>query len=97
MSGFVDMDQAQTLIKKGALVVDVRTQKEWDEGHAPGSLHLPLDQLAVRFEELPRDKPLLMVCLSGGRSQTAMNYMLQQGYVDVHNLGPWTRNPNAKA
>ncbi|HJW09579.1 MAG TPA: rhodanese-like domain-containing protein [Holophagaceae bacterium] len=94
---FISIDDAQTLLAQGALVVDVRTPGEWDEGHAEGTLLLPLQELGRRFEELPRDRPLLMVCRSGGRSQMATDFLRQQGFAEVHNLGPWERNPAYQA
>ncbi len=90
---FIALEDAKTLLDQGALVVDVRTPMEWAEGHAEGSLLMPLQEFGERFRELPRDRPLLMVCRSGARSQTATDFLRQQGYPEVHNLGPWERNP----
>jgi rhodanese-related sulfurtransferase len=91
MSGFIPVDEAKALIDQGALVVDVRSRPEWDEGHGP-SLFLPLDQLVDRAAELPRDKPLLLVCRSGARSGQAAAWLRSHGF-EAHNLGPWQRSP----
>ena len=91
MSGFIPVNEAKALIDQGALVVDVRTLPEWNEGHGP-SLFIPLDQLQARLVELPKDKPVLMVCRSGARSGQAANWLRSMGY-DAHNLGPWQRSP----
>ncbi len=91
MSGFIPVEEAQALLDQGALVVDVRTLPEWNEGHGP-SLFLPLDQLEARLHELPKDKVLLMVCRSGARSGQAAAWLRSLGY-EAHNLGPWQRNP----
>ena len=91
MFGFIPVEEAKALIDEGALVVDVRTQPEWDLGHGP-SLFLPLDQLMDRVGELPKDKALLMVCKSGGRSAQAAMWLRSQGY-EAHNLGLWQRSP----
>ncbi len=93
MPGFLPLDEAAALMDQGALVVDVRTPGEWEEGHAEASLLLPLNELPNRFEELPKDKVLLMVCRSGGRSEQATMFLKSMGYAEVHNLGPWQRNP----
>ena len=93
MFGFLDVEKARQLIADGAVVVDVRTQEEWDAGHADGSIFLPLHELAIRQSELPKDKALLMVCKSGGRSAQAAAYLCNHG-LEAHNLGPWQRNPN---
>lgn len=92
MSGFLDQNEARRLMDEGAVLVDVRTQQEWDEGHGPDSILIPLDQLEARLGELPKDKPILVCCRSGARSGNAAGWLNQQGY-QVFNLGPWQRNP----
>ncbi len=93
MSGFIPVEEAKALLQEGALVVDVRTPMEWEEGHAEGSILLPLQELEARFRELPKDRALLMVCRSGARSEVATHFLRAQGYPTVHNLGPWQRTP----
>ena len=93
MSGFIAIEDAAALLNQGALVVDVRTPGEWDEGHAEPSTLLPLNELPSRFNELPKDKTLLMVCRSGGRSEQATMFLKSMGHEQVFNLGPWQRNP----
>jgi rhodanese-related sulfurtransferase len=51
-------------------VLDVRTQEEWDEFHAPNTTFIPLDQLPARLNELPRPGDRI-VCRTGNRSQQA--------------------------
>jgi rhodanese-related sulfurtransferase len=71
-------------------VVDVRTLEEFAEGHVPGSINLPLHELPARFEELRGlPEPLIMCCRSGVRSDHAMHFLLEQGFTDVQNGGPW--------
>lgn len=93
MSAFIAVEEAAALLDEGALVVDVRTPWEWEEGHAEGSVLLPLNELPGRFEELPADRALLMVCRSGGRSEQATQFLRAMGRERVFNLGPWQRNP----
>ena len=93
MHGFIPVEEAAALMDQGAIVVDVRTPGEWEEGHAEASLLLPLNELPSRFEELPKDKVLLMVCRSGGRSEQATQFLKAMGRERVFNLGPWQRNP----
>jgi hydroxyacylglutathione hydrolase len=92
MNGFVDQEEAARLLEAGALVVDVRTLPEWQAGHGPEAVLMPLDQLEARVSELPKDRVLLMVCRSGARSGHAAAWLRQQGF-DAHNLGPWQRDP----
>lgn len=82
----VDITEAQKRVSAGALLIDVREQNEYDEVRIPGSTLLPLSELTARFEELPKDKPLIMQCRSGGRSGQATQYLLDNGYTDVVNM-----------
>ena len=94
MSFFLEPSEARTLLDQGGLVVDVRSAPEYQGGHVPGSIHLPLHLLPVLAQErLPKDRALLLCCESGARSHQAVHFLRQQGY-DAHNLGPWTFHPD---
>lgn len=69
----ISIDEACEKIKHGAVVLDVRTKKEFDEGHLDDALHIPHDELAIRLAELApfRDREICVYCKSGGRSQYA--------------------------
>ncbi|MDQ0416362.1 rhodanese-related sulfurtransferase [Croceifilum oryzae] len=68
--------------------VDVRTIEEYEEGHIPDSLHIPLDQLEQRQEELAgfKDQNILLVCRSGVRSVYAAEVLADHGYTHLYNL-----------
>ena len=69
-----------------AVILDVREQDEWDAGHAPSAVHIPLGELPSRLGDLPDDQETLaVVCRSGGRSSRAVAWLSQQGF-DVANL-----------
>jgi rhodanese-related sulfurtransferase len=69
-----------------AVMLDVREQDEWDAGHAPGAVHIPLSDLPSRLGDLPDDtETLAVVCRSGGRSNRAAAWLAQQGF-DVANV-----------
>lgn len=93
MPGFLDQEEARRMLAAGAVVVDVRTQEEWDAGHAEASILIPLHELPVRLGELSAEHPVLLVCRSGARSGQATTYLCHHG-LDAHNLGPWQRNPS---
>jgi len=76
----VSVDEAYKLYQEGTFVLDVRTQEEWNEFHAPNTTLIPLDELASRVNELPKDQPIVVVCRSGNRSQTGRNILLQAGF-----------------
>ncbi len=69
----------------GALAVDVREPEEWRAGHMEGSLWIPLGELQARAGELPRDRPLVVVCRSGSRSAYAADALVAAGW-DARNL-----------
>jgi rhodanese-related sulfurtransferase len=76
----VNTDQAYQMYQSGVFVVDVRTQEEWDEYHAPNTTLIPLDQLQSRLAEIPKDREILVVCRSGNRSQQGRDILLSAGY-----------------
>ena len=70
----VDSDEAAQILEKesgSAVVVDVRRDDEWVSGHAKGAIHIPIDDLMGRIDELPKDKKLLFICAAGARSGLA--------------------------
>lgn len=79
----------QLINQKDALLVDVRTEKEYKEGHVMNALHIPLGMLEDRIEELLayKDSAVVMVCRSGARSAQAAAKLKKQGFSDVHNMG----------
>lgn len=60
---------------------DVREQNEWDAGHVEGSELLPLSTFDP--EDLPRDKPIVLICRSGNRSMTALSRARAAGFTDI--------------
>lgn len=67
-------------------VVDVRRASEWEHGHLPGALHIPLGVLAERIGEIPRGQPVVVQCQGGTRSAMAASVLLSHGVRDVINL-----------
>jgi hydroxyacylglutathione hydrolase len=67
-------------------VIDVRGAAEWDDGHIPGALHIPLGHLSERASEIPRGRTMVVHCQSGGRSSIAASVLEQLGAADVVNL-----------
>lgn len=70
-----------------ALWVDVREKDEWDAGHVPDAIHVPLSALMEGKEfDLPKDVPLIMYCHMGMRSKKAAGILQTKGYKNLHNL-----------
>lgn len=84
----VDPQQAQALFRQGAPILDVREPHEYAEVHAPGSLLVPLGQLASRANEFRtfENKPIILICRSGQRSSAAAEMLAQQGFKVVYNV-----------
>lgn len=74
------------------LILDVRTPQEYREAHLAGSLLIPIDQVAQRLGEIPRERPILVYCAVGSRSSQVANYLGRLGYPEVYNLrgGIWS-------
>lgn len=68
------------------VVIDVREAWEYDGGHIPGALLIPLAALPDRVDEIPTDQPVVLACRSGNRSMQAHNFLQQQGFDNVHNM-----------
>ena len=84
MSGLVEQyhwDEADGLLeRKDALLLDVRTEGEYQNGHIPGTVNIPLDELRERLSELDRGKKLYVNCQSGLRSYLACRILSQNGF-----------------
>ena len=69
------------------LILDVRNAAEYAGEHIPGSLHIPYGDLAGRFDELPRDRPIAAICRGGKRSGLAASILQREGFTDVVHVG----------
>ena len=76
-------------LEKDAVILDVRTLEEWNEGHIENAKHIVLNTIPQQVEQIKSwNKPVIAVCRSGARSGQATDFLTQQG-VDVINGGPW--------
>lgn len=73
-------------VDQGAVVVDVRTPQEFAEGHVPGAINLPVENVVQWADTLPKDKPVYLYCRSGNRSRQAAEYLKKKGYTNLYNL-----------
>jgi molybdopterin/thiamine biosynthesis adenylyltransferase/rhodanese-related sulfurtransferase len=95
----LDADHARELIATGEpVIVDVREQDEWDEGHIPGAVHIPRGHLESRIERVAPDpaRHVLLYCSAGNRSAFAAKTLEEMGYEEVTSLAAgftdWKRN-----
>lgn len=68
------------------VILDVREDWEFAEGHISGARWLPLQQIPRRLDEIPQAVPVILVCRSDNRSGQAYQFLRQQGFENVHNL-----------
>jgi len=67
-------------------VLDVRTHSEWERGHLPGALHVPLQQLRGALDGLDRERPLAVHCQGGYRSAMACSLLEGAGFTSLLNV-----------
>ncbi len=92
----IDMEEVKKITEENpeAIVLDVRTVEEYNDGHIPNSLLIPVQELEYRLNELDKDKTYLVICRSGNRSVTASDILLKNGFKHIFNtsggMNQWT-------
>lgn len=77
-------------LKKGAIVIDVRTGIEYDRGHVPDAFNIPVDRIQDSAERLISAKlPVIICCSTGERSSLAVQKLKAKGVKNVYNGGSW--------
>jgi len=84
-----DSEKVGEYLHNGAVIIDVRTPGEFADGHAHGSVNIPLNEIAGQINKIKKyKKPIITCCRSGARSGTAANILNNNG-IDSINGGPW--------
>lgn len=75
--------------EEGYVILDVRTQEEYDQGHIPGAILIPNTEIEAKAEEILNDKDqlILVYCRSGRRSKMAAEALVQLGYTNIKEFG----------
>jgi phage shock protein E len=83
------MSNLKDLVKKSdTVLLDVRSNREYASGHIPGARNIPIEEIPYKAEELKSiNSPIVVYCLSGGRSGMAVNILKQIGVANVYNGG----------
>ncbi len=76
----VPATQARDLVRDGAQLVDVRENGEWNAGHAPQAVHIPVSQVSSRMNRLRKDRDVVIVCRSGARARGVTSLLRKEGY-----------------
>ncbi len=82
----VSVAEASGLRDGGAFVLDVREPAEWAAGHIPEATLIPLGELSARLADVPKDRPVVVVCRSGNRSAQGRDILLGAGYPAVTSM-----------
>ncbi|MEY7970940.1 rhodanese-like domain-containing protein [Saccharomonospora xinjiangensis] len=88
-SGDIPTISIDALPSEDYVLLDVREHDEWAAGHAPSAFHIPLGELPARageLSELAADRPVHVVCRTGGRSARATAWLNAAGVVDAVNV-----------
>ncbi len=83
----IDITEIAHELEQGSILIDVREQHEWNAGHAPDALHLPLQQLRTLHTTLTVGTRYLAICRSGSRSQAAAEFLQKLGHTAVNVRG----------
>jgi rhodanese-related sulfurtransferase len=80
----VSAEDGHAMVEAGAFLLDVRELDEWDAGHAPEAVWIPLAELQARANELPRDRRIVTICRTGSRSRAVTDALVAGGYDAVN-------------
>jgi rhodanese-related sulfurtransferase len=84
----IDVEELAARLDRGdGVLVDVRRADEWDEAHIDGATLVTLAELPDRLDELPRERSLMVICRSGGRSAVATEALIGAGFEAVNVAG----------
>jgi rhodanese-related sulfurtransferase len=85
----IDLSELERLLATGAVLVDVREDDEYADGHVASALHIALSTVPDRFSEIPASGPVYVICALGGRSARAAEFLRAQG-IDAINVAGGT-------
>lgn len=83
-------DNLERMIADDAVIIDVRTETEYNSGHIDGSLNISLGTIRVKYTELDKNKTYITCCSHGLRSVKAESILKEKGFKNVCNGGVWT-------
>lgn len=86
----VGLEELAAALAGGAVLIDVRMPEEYEDMHVPGAIHMPLSELSVRSNEIPRDQRVYVICASGSRSLAAAGALNRAGW-DTASVAPGTK------
>lgn len=87
-NGDITIQELKSKLSQGAILIDVRSNQEYREGHIQGAVNIPDFEVQNRLQrEVPKKNQLIVLyCEYGGRSKKTMDIMKKMGYTNVYNL-----------
>lgn len=82
----VEITEVRDLVEKGATIIDARERPEYEEGHIKGAINIPLSEFREKLDQIPKDKPVYVHCLSGQRSYNMVRALTNLGYTNIFNI-----------
>jgi rhodanese-related sulfurtransferase len=91
MFGFLfGKNKVKEALRQGAVIIDVRTPHEYDQGRVPQSINIPSERIGASIERIKAmKKPVVLCCASGMRAGAAKNMLKSAGLKEVYNGGSW--------
>lgn len=85
----IDASKAKKLLQEQAILIDVRTKQEYEEGHIEGAISLPSEtiELTIQKEISEKETTIILYCQSGNRSKKVAQILIDKGYQNVYDLG----------
>ncbi len=83
----IEVGQLPAEFGADAVLLDVREDDEWQNGHIAGAQHIPMGDVPTRIDEIDRDATLYVICHAGGRSQRVAQYLARNGFEPVNVAG----------
>lgn len=90
----IQWNEIDNLDKSTSLVIDTRTQSEYEMGHIDGAINIPVDEMRDRLSDIPKNKQLVLYCAIGYRGYLATQILKHNGYTHVYNLSGGYRTHN---
>ncbi|MES0327677.1 MAG: rhodanese-like domain-containing protein [Gammaproteobacteria bacterium] len=91
MNSELSCAKLQEFLQNGAQLIDVRSEREFNQGALNGAINLPITSIQHNTDAIDQSKPVLLYCLSGQRSGMVKQFLISLGFEDVYNIGSYSK------